>query len=256
MKQQILILANKAKFAVKLTKFKTLSIIVQQIFLLRSKIYFRSQFNKKENSRAKPALTIYLINLLHRKDRLQTALANHRDIGMNNVRIFKGIQNDNGALGCALSHVSVLTEFLASQSGDLVVVIEDDCRFEIDFMSIFELIEEFHGEPKLKVLVLAPSVQSSPIKISSNLSVCANIQTTACYVVKREFVAILLRSFQESARQLAKGFDRHEVAIDIRWKNLQKKHFFAIPNRPIAFQEPSYSDIEERNVDYNPKSEN
>jgi hypothetical protein len=77
-----------------------------------------------------------------------------------------------------------------------------------------------------------------------------NAQTASCYVIKKAIVDDLIKVFNDSIEMLKRGIDSEYSAIDQTWKLLQNKYFFAIPIKKIAFQRESFSDIENKIVDY------
>ncbi len=222
------------------------------IFSYRVKKFVAEKESQPAPNHRNPSTAIYFINLDHRKDRLRQLEENFRDMNVPAAIRVPGNLNINGALGCALSHIHVLETFLHESRSELLLVAEDDCRLRTEFRDISDLLSEFKRLEKLQVLVICPSVQGRRIAISADLDVSNNIQTTACYVVKRNFVPKLLENFKEAAQKLESGISRNSAAIDINWKTLQQGYLFAIPVETLAFQASSYSDIEGTVVNYEP----
>jgi hypothetical protein len=243
-------LFSKTCSALKISKYIILSTLENRIYSYRLKRHTRNPTFFPESELENTGSSIYYINLDSRIDRLQQLQANFDEQQFPKTIRQSGVKKSNGALGCALSHVKVLEDFLSDPTRELLIVVEDDCRFLISFSELSMLLTEFLSAQELCVLVICPSVQGLRIQFSKNLDVSNNIQTTACYAVKRNFAPILLENFKESVTKLELGSPRNHSAIDINWKKLQQRFLFAIPRKRIAFQEPSYSDIENRLVDY------
>ena len=75
-------------------------------------------------------IKISIINLESRADRRSAVLADLRNIGQIKVsedNLFKAILNEgNGALGCAISHFTILSQFISEIQYEYLVVFEDD----------------------------------------------------------------------------------------------------------------------------------
>jgi hypothetical protein len=231
-------------------KYKILSSLKNLFYKYKVKKYSRNLVVLQANAFIPLTSSIYYINLDSRIDRLKGLQTNFDEKKFPLAIRQPAVKKNNGALGCALSHIKVLESFLLESTSDLLIVAEDDCRFLIDFPGLSRLITEFNSAQDLCVFVICPSVQGLKIPISENFDVSNNIQTTACYAVKRFFVPTLLANFKEAASSLEGGSDRNQSAIDINWKKLQQRFLFAVPREKIAFQQSSYSDIENKLVNY------
>ncbi len=250
MSRSFLYLFSKTISAVKLLNYKVISSLKNWTYSSKLKKHHIRNENSLTNRLEPTSFSIYYINLDSRIDRLQELQANLEARKFPAVIRLSGIKKTNGALGCALSHIKALESFLNESTSELLIVMEDDCRFLINFSRLAELLTEFISSQKLFVFVICPSVQGLRIPISQNFDVSNNIQTTACYAVKRHFVPNLLANFRESASRLEAGNHRNQAAIDIHWKKLQQQFLFAVPKEKLAFQESSYSDIENKVVKY------
>lgn len=188
------------------------------------------------------------INLDRRPDRRAEFEREMRSIGVSwHVRVAATVAN-SGLLGCGLSHTRVLREW-QMLPGRLLFVCEDDAQFVSPRRELDLLIEEFVFRPELKVLALAHRT-AWHIPISERLGVSSDIQTTAAYVVKPEIVLQLAEIFDASVRRLAAGTPAHFAALDMVWKELQKKQLFAVPRHRCVIQRAGYSDILDKDVNY------
>lgn len=191
---------------------------------------------------------IYYINLDHRTDRRENIEKQLSKLDVNSTRRIQAIFNENGALGCAQSHLEVLSNWRRVPER-LLFVCEDDCEFTVDRHEVEDLVEEFLRNPFLDVLCLAYNARNG-INISRNLMITSNTQTLCCYVLKAHMVDPMISAAMESVDRLTKGDPKKIAAIDVVWKQLQKKYMFAVPQIRIARQIASYSDIECSNVNY------
>jgi glycosyl transferase family 25 len=194
-------------------------------------------------------LVIYYINLEHREDRNFAIINEFKKLGLNQYTRFNAIMNDNGALGCALSHKAIVEEW-KTNSSSLLMVCEDDIEFNCDREEIEELIFHFINDENLDILCLSHNHFNQSV-YSDYFNLTSDTQTTACYVVKPHMRNQLYTTFLLSTRLLEQGIDsQFNPQIDMVWKLLQKKFNFVIPKQRIAFQRESFSDIENSFVDY------
>lgn len=197
-------------------------------------------------------LSTVVINLDNRTDRW-LAVSKHLEANQIAHSRFAAISHQNGLAGCALSHAAVLQQGLEQGLSEILVV-EDDVEFVGSIAEINAVLEEFRRSPVLDVLCLAHVSRRPRLKVSQNLRIAHSISTTAAYVAKRRAMGPLIETFAESASQIAGGKPREIFALDVLWQRLQKRSFlFAIPVTALATQSASYSDIQERFVDYTPE---
>lgn len=221
--------------------------------LLPGRYAFRKMTESKDSleNRVLPLedIPIYVINLATRSDRLRETRAEFRRIGLTKWARFDAQENENGALGCSLSHASLLDQVAGPES--VVMVCEDDLEFLASGKELTQILEDFQANSALDVLCLAFNLGSKPFPINSRLALTANSATTACYVAKARAIPLLKKSFLESANLIAEDKPLGLVAADQHWKRLQRaKLIFAVPRNRVARQRDSYSDIERREVSY------
>ena len=78
-----------------------------------------------------------------------------------------------------------------------------------------------------------------------------NCQTATGYIVKKHYYDVLIKNMRDGLQQLLKNPEnKQEYALDMYWKQLQRKDnwFMIIP--PTVIQYANYSNIEKKNVDY------
>jgi GR25 family glycosyltransferase involved in LPS biosynthesis len=83
-------------------------------------------------------IDIYVINLKNRADRLKYIINHLKNIDFINVNVFEAIENNEGWIGCTLSHLSLINY---ADKNDLpyIIVLEDDFNLELD-INEFELL--------------------------------------------------------------------------------------------------------------------
>ena len=209
----------------------------------------------------KRPLAIY-INLAHRTDRrteIETTLRSLDGCFSSVRRLEATWKPECGALGCAASHCRALADFLFSSDSDSAVIFEDDFELlvEVDVFKkmIVHLVEHLDAYDCVCFAYNQPVLVGGQrpdklIRVLSSLS-------SSCYFVTRPFAHELLRCFAES-HAILKRFERVQpknalvahAAIDVMWKRLQLSSRWFVTERRYGRQRPSFSDIEQRFVEY------
>lgn len=190
------------------------------------------------------------INLDERTDRLAHVTAEFAKMGIVAERV-KAIKMATGAVGCTMSHIRCLE--LAKQRGyEQVFICEDDITFTNP--ELFKAnLEKFSDNDEIMWDLLIIGGNNVP-PYQQVTEYCARVfycQTTTGYVVKKHYYDTLLENFKESARQLMRNPKNHSTyALDMYWKRLQMQDFWYMITPPTVTQYESYSDIENRVVDY------
>jgi glycosyl transferase, family 25 len=199
---------------------------------------------------------VYFINLEHRKDRYQhitTELAK-TNIDPKKIQRIKGIyMKDFGILGCAKSHSLALETFLKSpESNQTCIIFEDDFQFTQEQDVVNNLINKLFNETKnFDVVMLAANILNGQPSEFTFLTKIIDAQTLSGYAVNRKFASILLNNYRESINYLEKaGHKVHDFCFDIYMKKLQPRSKWYCLNPRVGKQLESYSDIENRVVDY------
>uniref|UniRef100_A0A6C0IIG7 Glycosyl transferase family 25 domain-containing protein n=1 Tax=viral metagenome TaxID=1070528 RepID=A0A6C0IIG7_9ZZZZ len=190
------------------------------------------------------------INLDSRVDRLEHALQEFEKMNMQVERV-SAIKNKNGAIGCTMSHIQCL-QLAKERDYDYVFVCEDDITF-LDPDKLKESAQLFMQNMKSKwdVLIIGGNNVPPYQKLSDYCARIFNCQTTTGYVVQKHFYDTLIQNFKESATSLMRNpKNKQEYALDIYWKRLQQQHVWLMLTPPTVSQYESYSDIENKNVNY------
>jgi hypothetical protein len=190
------------------------------------------------------------INLEHRTDRLQHVTKEFQRMGISAERV-NAIRMKTGAVGCTLSHIRCL-EIAKQRNYEHVFICEDDILFTNPEllkknMALFLQISRLEWD----VLILGGNNVPPYDQINEYCAKIYNCQTTTGYVVKKHYYDTLIMNFKESAQKLMKDpGNKQAYALDIYWKRLQLSGQWYMITPPTVTQVESYSDIENRNVNY------
>ena len=184
---------------------------------------------------------IYYINLNERIDR-----KNHIEEQLSKLNLkgnrFNAIKNNNGALGCTLSHIGCL-EIAVKNNFDHILVLEDDVLFlepEL-FINQFNKFLQTHDDWDVVFLGgnnIAPYTYKDDYSIKVSKCQCA----TAYLINTEKYIQIVLNNFRESITQ---GYP-----CDLYWWDLQQKDNWYLIIPMTVVQREDYSDIEKKNVNY------
>jgi hypothetical protein len=215
--------------------------------------WFRATRVAKSNCMAEPIglnrCDIFYINLDHRIDRRSHIEGEFEKIGVSNYTRIAAIKDENGALGCAQSHLNILRAWDANPQR-LLMICEDDCQFLLERSEIDDLVDQFFSDTRLDVLCLGYNARNG-VPVTNEFTITSNTQTLSCYIMKPHIVAKLIESALKSTKWLATGLPEQKAAIDVVWKELQTQYMFAIPRNRAAKQTGFYSDIQKKSVSYN-----
>lgn len=154
-------------------------------------------------------------------------------------------------MGCSTSHLTVLQR-ARDQGWPNVMILEDDFQPTLDAAAWEARMQCFFSEVKeYDVLLLAYNLRQSTPHGKGGVDRTQEAQTTAGYVVHCRFYDTLIANLEEGLARLTQAPHQHgQFALDMYWKRLQPlaQWFHAAP--AMGTQRASYSDIENRVVDY------
>jgi GR25 family glycosyltransferase involved in LPS biosynthesis len=193
------------------------------------------------------------INLEHRKDRLEHVKTELSKLGVEGERV-NAVKAKMGAIGCTLSHIRCL-ELAKQRDYEEVFICEDDITFTKPEL-LLKNLTKFHEEDNMlwDMIIIGGNNVPPYHKINENCVRVFYCQTTTGYIVKRSYYDTLIKNFKESANLLMKNpteEGKKKYALDIYWKRLQLQDFWYMITPPTVIQYENYSDIEERNTNYN-----
>lgn len=193
----------------------------------------------------------FIINLKRRIDRKNKMINRLNNLKQFDYQFIEAIDCNNGAIGCGKSHIKCL-KLALNQNLPYILIMEDDIVIKdklVDkYFNYLEKIKEFD--------IIIFSGNDKKERINDLISKAIHISTTGMYLVKNHYYQTLIDNFQEAVNKMEqnitknKDIDRNNNAIDVNWKKLQKKDNWIIFNENLGYQEPGFSDIENRNVDY------
>src|SRR3990167_5252876 len=151
---------------------------------------------------------IYIINLPHRIDRLRMAKLQFDKAGVTNYTVFpaidarrlkiKGTTEDNqGLIGCFLSHYFILQEAIINKY-KRIVVFEDDVILVNDFKERFEQgMKQVPDKWQLLYLGYYERSGNGKIKVNDNITIPKNTWGTHAYMIQNDGIKIMYDNLQE-----------------------------------------------------------
>lgn len=190
------------------------------------------------------------INLENRTDRLEHTLKELEKLQIVGERV-NAVKMKNGAVGCTMSHIKCI-ELAKSRDYEYVFICEDDITFtnpEFFLQNITKFSE--NEDIQWDILIIGGNNVPPYQQIEDYCARVFYCQTTTGYIVKRHYYDTLLTNFRESAQNLMRNPEnRREYALDIYWKRLQMQDFWYMITPPTVTQYENFSDIEERDTNY------
>ena len=193
--------------------------------------------------------TLY-INLEHRTDRLTHVTKELEKLGIQGER-FNAIKTTVGAIGCTMSHIKCL-ELAKARNYETVFICEDDIAF-LNPQVLLDSLQKFYENKTIEWDVLLIGGNNVPPyeKTTDYCIRVSNCQTTTGYIVKQHYYDVLIQNFRESVQGLLKNpTNKQQYALDMYWKQLQRINRWYMLFPFTVVQCESYSDIEEKVVDY------
>ena len=183
---------------------------------------------------------ITYINLDKRPDRKKEIEEELTKMGLSGER-FAAIEHTVGIAGCGMSHLAVLKDAKAKGYKN-ILVLEDDFQFIVDRTTFEKELEGFFAlNIPYDVLMLSYNCRNiNPY--NAIVSRATNAQTTSGYIVHERFYDTLIRIWEEGLQKF--------IPLDICWKSLQPSSQWFLMNTRIGIQRESYSDIEQKIVNY------
>jgi glycosyl transferase family 25 len=193
--------------------------------------------------------TLY-INLEHRTDRKENVELQLKSVGLTDFERFNAIKNNNGAIGCSMSHLQCLLT-AKERNYEHIFICEDDITFLNPTLIINQINNFFLNHQEWDVLLVGGNNFLPYTTIDNNCIKVNNCQCATGYIVKNHYFDTLIDNFKTGLLGLIKEPNKHIIfALDQYWKSLQKKDnwFLIIPLSVV--QKEDYSDIEKKMVNY------
>jgi len=186
---------------------------------------------------------VVYINLARRKDRLAEIIPELQCFG-DRVQRFEAIENSFGAIGCSLSHIKVLQNAKAAGWKN-VLVIEDDFMWVKDKEPGLARLTDLMSRPYDVIMLTGTSIQMEESSGKLSFSCCST-----AYLIADHYYDSLINNLKEGVLGLMQTKFKPLFALDVYWRKLMVKDNWFMVRPVLAVQRPSYSDIENRNVDY------
>lgn len=212
---------------------------------------------------------IYVINLEYRKDRKEQILDELKKVEASNVEIFSAIRPKKelikhwnnkfldplpswyhgdptnyriGALGCLLSHLSIMKKALKENYNN-ILILEDDTTFLADLTieKITNRYSKFLDKVDYGIFYLAGNSAQAGVKhIIKEVYMTFGTLTTGSYIISRKCMEYIVNNINGYPKEIDKYF----------MEEIQNKFpcFIVLPN--ITRQRASYSDIINQNTNY------
>ena len=195
------------------------------------------------NNNQYPAL---YINLDHRLDRRNQIEYEFDKMDINTYNRIDAIKNIKGYIGCSQSHIACLT-YAKKMGYPRMIIFEDDFQFLIDSQEFHRLLDHLLSV-NYDVMMLSYNSPSNDITDIGDplLRRIRDTQTSSGYIVSQHYYDTLLNNLKEGLEKLLETDNVSVYAIDIYWKQLQKKDKWLCYYKRMGKQRESYSDIENK----------
>lgn len=199
-------------------------------------------------------LQIY-INLDHREDRNKQAVEEFNRVGLSPERLsgtwIHGTSNSmiNGIQGCMLSHIRAL--LIAKEKSQNIFIFEDDVRFINNYEEIVESACKQLQDRDWAIFYTGANILKPFMQVSENLAKLTHAQSTVSYGINIKYIDYILSTLL--LNQYAIGQKGTYVRpIDTIYADIivpRNPCFITAPDM-VVIQKNSFSDIEQKNVDY------
>ena len=233
----------------------SICVIILSLYKLLYTIDKFDNENKVKHSVIPDIQKIYYINLEKREDRKKQFLSNFTLEDQFIIERISAVYTErNGSIGCLMSHIKALKEFLKSNA-EVCIICEDDLEiFNIEQMNrcVSEVLRVF---PNWDVIMIAHNsfnLEDTKVFIDNiEIKRVKDSQTASGYIINRKYAPKLLKVYEESMKAYEKtGIFEYWMCSDQCWKSLQREGnwYTFIPR--LGRQRASYSDILKVNVNY------
>ncbi len=225
---------------------------------------------------------IYIINLEHRKDRLDSIMKELNKVGanINKIHRINAVYNkDFGALGCGESHILALTNGIKNKYEN-ILILEDDFILNVLPNKFNEQIDRLYNEQKeWDVVMLGANLENVSNSNVDFLLKVNKARTTSGYIINKNMMEKVNNNFKEACDYMKKSLEvnnneinifvkeimeknrnlgnisedkiiKNFFAIDMYWQKLQQDSKWYCFKERLGIQLPSYSDVENKFTQY------
>lgn len=194
---------------------------------------------------------VVYINLTKRTERRKSIEFQMEKMGIPADKIirFDAIENENGALGCVLSHINVL-KMAKKNNWKNVLILEDDMIFNGDDESSERINYYFDS---LKTVPWDAGLLSGSYFWLKQIHGCfyhvRYSYLSNSYIVNMHYYDKLIDVFLSSADNLIRKKDRNDCGLDVSWNTLMKMDRWYAIYPCVGYQMTGVSDIEHEIMD-------
>jgi GR25 family glycosyltransferase involved in LPS biosynthesis len=198
---------------------------------------------------------IFYINLATRPDRKIYVENQIKQVGLKAKR-FNAIRHKYGAVGCSLSHLSLL-KYAKNNNLEHILIMEDDITFLDPLQFIHNINKCLSKQKDYDVLLIAGNNMGDYEILDEYCAKVKFCQTTTGYLVKKHYYDTIIKNYEESIKNLMKYISTKNVklinyfSIDCYWFHLQNKDNWFLVTPLTITQKTDYSNIEKKYVNYN-----
>jgi glycosyl transferase family 25 len=200
---------------------------------------------------------IIYINLDDREDRNKEMIEECKRLQIPEDKIirFPAIRHQDGAIGCSMSHIEVLTMAMKNNWKNYMVL-EDDLHFINDMEFIDKIVDHFFknftGNSWDVLHCSRGYFQNCTDTSVTYIQKVWDMSAASCLIVNQHFYQTLFHNFTEGCEQLRLDPNHSVYAIDRYWKKIMPHSNWYITNPSIGYQRIGLSSILGYVVDYIP----
>uniref|UniRef100_A0A6C0DC39 Glycosyltransferase n=1 Tax=viral metagenome TaxID=1070528 RepID=A0A6C0DC39_9ZZZZ len=188
--------------------------------------------------------SVVFINLAKRTDRLAQIVPELACFG-ERVERLEAIENSFGAIGCTLSHIRALQNAKDANKKNVLIVEDDFMWLPENKAAGVARLKAFLAKPYDVIMLTGTSIHMDKASGRVGFACCGT-----AYVVAEHYYDTLIANMKEGVLGLMKTKVKPQYALDVYWRTLMQRDLWFMVQPILATQRPSYSDIENRVVDY------
>jgi GR25 family glycosyltransferase involved in LPS biosynthesis len=192
----------------------------------------------------------FYINRVDKPDRKNHILSNISKLPFfSSIKRMDAIINENGRIGCTMSHIKCLEELL-KKNDEYFLIIEDDLDIKNNHFDTFVKDFDTIKDNQWDIIVLGGTICKCTMQPNlKNFHRLTFSYTTTGYIVKKKYIPTLLNNFKMSLDLLI-HHDIRDYYIDVYWNRLQIKDQWYIYTKSFISQLHDWSTTELKLTNY------
>lgn len=186
---------------------------------------------------------VIYINLEERYDRKDQIEKELSIFSPDKVIRFNAIKHEKGLIGCGMSHIKCL-EMAQKNNWKNVLIVEDDMKWS-NFDKAYPILEKLATQNYDVIMLGGTFARYRPENYKLEFAA-----TATAYLVNNHYYNTILTTFNESLSKLIQTYYPPHYAHDVYWRDIQYKDNWYIVVPSLCIQRKSYSNIENKEVDY------